>query len=514
MNTRSSRVVVVGNGMVGSRLAQELVERDLDRRVRLTVIGEEPGGAYNRMQLSNLLAGKTRAGDITLAGEAWYAAHGVQLHPGTTVTAVDRATRTVALSDGAVLPYDALVLATGSEAIVPPVPGLRAPGGELLDGAVLFRTLADCEQIDRRAAASRRAVVVGGGLLGLEAARGLAGRGVAVTVLQRAPRLMEQQLDDGAGRVLARTLRGMGIDVLADVAVTAIRGGSAVSGVALEDGTEVEADLLVLCCGVRPRVELARAAGLEVGRGVVVDDELRSVGDERVYAVGECAEHRGQTYGLVAPGWEQARVAADVLLGRPGRYTGSAVVTRLKAAGVELAAMGESVPDDDDDIRFVDGGRGVYQKLVVRDGRLVGAILLGDTRTVGTVMQHFDRGTPLPVDRSALLMVRRNAPVTSVQSPTTLPGSATICHCNGVTKTGICDAWQAGARTVGDVAARTRATTGCGTCRDSVEGLVDWLAAADAGVDESPTDDPAEHSPAGSPAADGAVAAPIEAVPV
>jgi assimilatory nitrate reductase electron transfer subunit len=192
-------------------------------------------------------------------------------------------------------------------------------------------------------------------------------------------------------------------------------------------------------------------------------------------------------------------VAADAITGRTTRYTGSAVVTRLKAAGVELAAMGQSAAEDEDDIRFVDGARGVYQKLVVRDGRLVGAILLGDTRTVGTVTQLFDRGAALPPDRASLLMVRRNAPATTVQSPTTLPGTATICHCNGVTKAGICDAWQGGARSVDEMAARSRATTGCGTCRDAVQGLVDWLAASDAGVD----------AVAGS----GAVGSEIEAVP-
>jgi assimilatory nitrate reductase electron transfer subunit len=480
----SAEVLVVGNGMVGSRVVQELLERDLDRRLRITVVGDESGGAYNRMQLSNLLAGRTHRDHITLADEAWYAAQGVTLIAGRAVTAIDRAARTVSI-DETTLPYDVLVLATGSEAVLPPIPGLARAEGRLVDGAVLFRTLSDCAEIDTRAEAAHHAIVLGGGLLGIEAARGLAGRGTRVTLLQRGPRLMEQQLDGGASRVLLRTLREMGIEVVTDAGVQSVMGDAMVRGVTLDDGTEVDGDLLVLCCGVRPRVELARGAGLDVRHGVVVDDALRSVTDERVFAVGECAEHRGRTYGLVAPGWEQARVAADAILGRPTSYAGSSVVTRLKAAGVELAAMGEAAGDDDDDIRFVDGARGVYQKLVVRDGRLVGAILLGDTRTVGTVTQLFDRGAALPLDRAALLMVRRNAPATTVQSPTTLPGAATICHCNGVTKAGICDAWQGGARSVDEIATRTRATTGCGTCRDSVAGLVDWLAASDAGVDEA-----------------------------
>jgi assimilatory nitrate reductase electron transfer subunit len=213
-------------------------------------------------------------------------------------------------------------------------------------------------------------------------------------------------------------------------------------------------------------------------------------------AIGECAEHRGRTYGLVAPVWDQARVAAAVITGdESARYAGSSMVTRLKAVGIELAAMGEQSALDDDDadddsadlVRFVDRARGVYQKLVVRDGRLVAAILLGDTRTVGTVTQLFERGATMPLDRAALLMVRRNAPVTAVQSPTSLPGRATICQCNGVTKSAICGAWEEGARSVADIASCTRATTGCGTCADTVQGLVDWLAAADPG--ERTTDD-------------------------
>jgi assimilatory nitrate reductase electron transfer subunit len=260
--------------------------------------------------------------------------------------------------------------------------------------------------------------------------------------------------------------------------------------VALDDGSALDTDLLVLCCGVRPRAELARKAGLAVAAGVVVDDRLRSSTDPRIFAIGECAEHRGQTHGLVAPSWEQARVAAQVITrpGEPVSYPGSMSVTRLKAAGIELASIGEATadqddasgdPDDAEVIRFTDSSRGVYQKLVVRDGRLTGAILLGDTRAVGTITQLFDRGAVLPADRAGLLMVRRNSPATVTQSPALLPGRATICQCNGITKAGICAAWQDGARDADEIAARTRAMTGCGTCRDAVEGIVAWLAAAD-----------------------------------
>jgi assimilatory nitrate reductase electron transfer subunit len=260
-----------------------------------------------------------------------------------------------------------------------------------------------------------------------------------------------------------------------------------VSGVRLSDGRRLPADLLVLCCGVQPRVELMRAAGLEVRDGVVVDDRLRT-SDERILAIGECAEHRGRVYGLVAPVWEQARVAAALVAdpSAPASYAGSATVTRLKAAGIELAAMGDQSRIEDADVdgegtelvTFADRGRGVYQKLVVRDGRLVAAILIGDTRNAGAVTQLYERRAVLPPDRATLLMVRRNAPATTVDSPTALPARATICQCNGVSKAEITAAFESGARSVDEVAACTRATTGCGTCRDVVCGLVDWLAAS------------------------------------
>jgi assimilatory nitrate reductase electron transfer subunit len=485
----SRRLVVVGNGMAGCRFVQEVLARDPGRRLAITVIGDEPGGAYNRLQLSNVLAGVVGVDSIELAGEQWYAARGVTLRTGVAVARIDRPGRRLRLDDGGTLPYDILVLATGSSPVLPPVAGLLRGDGQLLPGAVAFRTLKDCLAITGLAADAGSAVVLGAGVLGLETARGLAGHGLPVTLVQRGPRLMERQLDADASRVLTRTVRSLGVRLRPGAGVRAVLGDTRLSGVALDDGSTLDADLLVLCCGVRPRVELAREAGLTVAAGVVVDDQLRS-SDPRVFAVGECAEHRGRTHGLVAPCWEQARVAAQVIAGpeEAVSYRGSVTVTRLKAAGIELASLGEAAADDEDAsgdpgdvevIRFSDSSRGIYQKLVVRDGRLTGAILLGDTRTVGTITQLFDRGAALPADRSCLLMVRRDSPTTVAQSPTALPGRTTICQCNGITKAGICAAWQDGARDVAEISARTRAMTGCGTCRDAVEGIVAWLAAAD-----------------------------------
>jgi assimilatory nitrate reductase electron transfer subunit len=503
----SGRLVVVGNGMAGCRFVQEVLTRDPDRRLTITVLGDELGGAYNRLQLSNVLAGVTGVDTIELAGSQWYADQGVTLRAGTAIVGIDRLARRVHLDDGDTFPYDILVLATGSSPALPPVAGLLRDDGQLLPGAVAFRTLADCLAITRLAASAANAVVLGAGVLGLEAARGLAGRGLPVTLVQRGARLMERQLDAGASRLLTRTVRSLGVQVRPGAGVRAVRGDDRVRAVVLDDGSELDADLLVLCCGVRPRVELARGAGLAVAAGVVVDDQLRST-DPRIFAIGECAEHRGRTHGLVAPSWEQARVAAQVITcpREPASYLGSTTVTRLKAAGIELASLGEATADDEDPpceaagsaavevIRFSDSSRGIYQKLVVREGRLTGAILLGDTRAVGTITQLFDRGATLPVDRAALLMVRRNSPITVTQSPTALPGRTVICQCNGITKSVICAAWQGGARDLAEISARTRAMTGCGTCRDAVDGIVSWLAAADADSESNSGSDNAPES--------------------
>ena len=491
----SGRVVVVGNGMAGLRVVQDLLELDRDRRLRLTVVGDEPGGAYNRILLSNVVAGRTAAADVLLADESWYERNGVELRTGTAATRIDRDEHLLELSDGQAVGYDKLVLATGSRAVLPEVDGLQR-AGHLVAGAVAFRTLADCVEIDRRASGVRSAVVVGAGVLGLEAARGLAGRGLRVTLLQRGPRLLERQLDAPAARLLARSAAALGVEVRR-AGLLRVHADGGVRAIELDDGAIVETELLVLCCGVRPRAELAAAAGLTVTSGIAVDDAMRSPDDPDVLAVGDCAEHRGRVYGLVAPAWEQARVAAQTLAGTPAAYTGSREVTRLKASGLELACLGESSGDGDGDgdggddggddghddaadeiVRFSDSARRSYQKLVIRNGRLVGAILLGDTRTVGIVTQLYDRGGVVPSDRADLLLPRRDATV-ATDSPTTLPGRATICHCNGVTKSALCDAWAGGARTVDDLATATRATTGCGTCRDTVAGIAQWLAAAD-----------------------------------
>jgi assimilatory nitrate reductase electron transfer subunit len=471
------RVVVLGYGMAGSRFAEELRVRDPGHRFALTIFGAERHAAYNRVLLSDVLAGRTDPGAIALTAPGWADGAGVALRLGVTITAIDRERREVVAADGTRTPYDTLVIATGSRAFVPAIPGLDGPARP---GVTVFRTLEDCHAIIEASRATRHAVVIGGGLLGLEAARGLAGRGLDVTVVHHRGHVMDRQLDSGAGAVLRSTLGALGVRVRTGVSAAAVPGGGPVTSVRLTDGTELPAGLLVLACGVRPETHLAGAAGLDVERGIVVGDDLRSASDPDVYAIGECAQHAGQVYGLVAPAWDQARVAAARISGSDpsARYAGSRVVTRLKAAGVDLAAMGEAGDESAEVIQFSDPARGTYKKVVLRDGRVTGAIMLGQIDTVGTVTQLFDRGSVAPSDRLSLLFGDRAAPAPA-HSPALMPSAATVCQCNGVTKGQITACVLAGAVSVAEVATATRATTGCGGCRDTVEGITAWLASAE-----------------------------------
>ncbi|TNC23187.1 FAD-dependent oxidoreductase [Amycolatopsis alkalitolerans] len=474
------KVVVLGYGMAGARLADEIRRRDPDgSRVALTVVGEESEHAYNRVLLSAVVAGTMQPDLVLLHEPAWAEEHHVDLRTGVAAVDIDRERRVVTLSDESEVDYDALVLALGSKPWLPPVEGLAREDGTPAPGVVAFRTLEDCERILAESKVGAPVAVLGGGLLGLEAARGLAGRGNLVTVVHPAGHVMERQLDAGGGHVLTRLLATHGIDFRLNAAAARYLPGS---GLKLDDGSKVAADLVVVSAGVRAETELARRAGLTVDRGIVVDDTLRT-SDGRICALGDCAQHPGTVSGLVEPAWQQAAVLADLLTGArvSSRYQGTRVVTKLKARGIDLTALGDAHTDvhdpDAEVLSLTDPTGGRYTKLVIREDRVTGAILLGAPDAAATITQLYDRGVPVPADRLAVLLGRALPSGTpAAAGPADLPASAVVCRCNSVTKGRLIEAFRAGATEVTELASVTRATTGCGSCRDTVCGITDWLA--------------------------------------
>ncbi len=356
------------------RTVEEILKRSPDR-FAISVFGAEPQVNYNRILLSPLLAGETSFADIIINDRAWYEAHAIELLAGEPVVIIDRAERRVVGAQGTMRSYDLLLIATGSTPFVLPVPGATLPG------TVTFRDVADVETMLAAARRYRRAVVIGGGLLGLEAANGLIAKGMEVAVIHLMPSLMERQLDAAAGALLAADLERRGIRIHTGANTTAVLGTDRAEGVRLDDGSVLAADLVVMAAGIRPNIELARASGLACHRGMVVDDALRT-SDRRIFAVGECVEHRGVTHGLVAPLWEMAAVCADQLSGiATSRYEGSVPATTLKVTGIDLFSAGDIAGEaGSENIVFRDVGRGVYKRLLIKDDRLRGVVLYGDAR--------------------------------------------------------------------------------------------------------------------------------------
>ncbi|MGI8806556.1 MAG: nitrite reductase large subunit NirB, partial [Acidimicrobiales bacterium] len=403
------------------------------------------------------------------------------------VTEIDRWAKKVFADDGTVVAYDKLIVATGSRPFFPPIDGLMAADGSRKDGVFGFRTIDDCNEMTSYAEGHRRVAVVGGGLLGLEAARGMLNRGLEVHVVHQSPHLMNQQLDAQGAAVLKTTVEKLGLHLHLDTVTVAMLGANEVTGLAFADGTSLACDMVIVACGIRPNSELAARGGFTVERGIVVDDQMRSIDDLDVYAVGECAQHRGQVYGLVAPLWEQAKVLADHVTARnlDAAYRGSKLATKLKVMGVELAVMGVKAPEHDDDefLQFSEPRRGVYKTIVVRDGKLIGAALLGDLGKVSFLTQAFDRGTPLPQERLSL-MFDLGTPTPGVGIDE-LADDAQACNCNGVSKGSIVACVTAGTRTVKGVMDATRAGTGCGACKELVGQIVDWATDGAAEADPS-----------------------------
>jgi len=458
IDSATRKLVVVGNGMAATRLVEELVRRGAPYAV--TVVGDETGPAYNRILLSAVLEGSHPRGELVLRDEAWYAGHGVRLLTGTRVVRVDRDMRAVFLRGGEQLPYDELVMATGSVPALPPIRGLLDAAGELIPQVHAFRSLADCDGLVEALPGVRRAVVVGGGLLGLQVARALGMRGVEVDIVEAAPHLMASHIGEPAGKVLRRSLEQLGCEVYPEVRAVRLSG----RGLHLDTGYVLETDMVVLAAGGRPATSLAKDCGLFVRRGIVVGADLASVTDPHVHALGDCAEYRGRTTGFVSPGWEQARILAARLVGEDVAYSGSRTVARLRAAGLEVAIMGEPEKALGQVVEMVNPVRGSYRKLVVRDGVIQAAVLLGDLSRIGLLTQLYDRQTVLGAAEPGELLLG-DRPVG--ESSVALPDDAEVCACAGVSAGRIraCSGFA-------DVVAATRATTGCGGCADTVRTLL------------------------------------------
>ncbi|MBN8924043.1 MAG: NAD(P)/FAD-dependent oxidoreductase [Rhodanobacter sp.] len=397
MSRPRPRLVVVGNGMAGIRTVEELLQL-APQLYDITVFGAEPHGNYNRILLSMLLSGEKRPEELVLNAPAWYAAHGIELHAGDPVVAVDRSRRVVRSRRGVLRPYDRLLVATGSRPATLPVPGSGLPG------VVCFRNIHDVERMLESAGRYRRAAVIGGGLLGIEAANGLARRGMQVTLIHRSHVLLNQQLDGDAANLLARNLEGRGLALRLGAETSAFEGARRVERVRLADGSHVDADLVVIAIGVQPDTALMRASGLYCERGIVVDDTLQTY-DPHVYAVGECVQHRQLTFGLVAPVWEQARVCASHLarLGHR-RYRTRQSDARLKVTGIDLYSAGDFLGGcGTEDLVLRDPRRGIYKRLVLSGNRLAGVVLYGDARDGGWYFDLINHGTDVGPWRDRLL---------------------------------------------------------------------------------------------------------------
>ena len=471
----TQRLVVVGNGMAPGRVLDHLFNRD-PQAFRVTIFNAEPRVNYDRIMLSPVLSGEKDFTDIVIHDDAWYGERGITLHRGCKVVHIDRQARRVVGADGTVAEYDRLLLATGSTPIMLPLPGIDLPG------VMTYRDLDDVDAMVAAAASQRRAVVIGGGLLGLEAAAGLHQRGMETAVVHLAPTLMERQLDPAAGYLLEQAITARGIAVHTKANTHAILGDDRVRAVRLDDGTEIPADIVVMAVGIRPSAELARSAGLEVNRGVVVDDGM-ATSDPEILSVGECVEHRGACYGLVAPLYEMAKVAAARLLGDgTAAYTGSVTSTKLKVTGIDLFSAGDFADGEDrEEIVLRDARRGVYKRLVIADNRIVGAVLYGDTRDGSWFFDLLKSGTDISDLRETLIFGQSyagGAPLDPTEAVAALPADAEICGCNGVCKQTILDAIAGNGLTdVRGVRAHTKASASCGSCT----GLVEHLLAATLG---------------------------------
>ena len=466
----TERLVIIGNGMAPGRMLEHLFEL-APGRFRVTIFNAEPRVNYDRIMLSPVLSGEKRFEEIVIHGDGWYVANGITLYKGHRIVAIDRAAKTVTSSHGVTEPYDRLVIATGSSPFILPVPGKD------LAGVLSYRDLDDVEAMILAAQAGVKAVVIGGGLLGLEAAAGLRAQGMAVRVVHLMPTLMERQLDPAAGYLLQKALEKRGIEVITGATTRAIRGENRVEGVELADGRIIEAGLVVMAAGIRPSADLARDAGIAVGRGILVDAQM-TTSDPAILALGECAEIEGRVYGLVAPLYQMAEVAARSLAGAPGKgFTHSDTPTKLKVTGIDLYSVGDFADGEGrDEIVLRDAAAGVYKRLVLKDNRILGAVLYGETADGGWFGDLLKKGADVSAMRDTLIFgqsYQGGAPLDPMAAVAALPDDAEICGCNGVCKGKITGAIvERGLTTIDDVRAHTKASSSCGSCTGLVEQLM------------------------------------------
>ncbi|MBZ9964557.1 nitrite reductase large subunit NirB [Mesorhizobium sp. BR1-1-2] len=466
----TEKLVIIGNGMAPGRMLEHLLEK-APGRFQVTIFNAEPRVNYDRIMLSPVLSGEKAYEEIIIHGDGWYIKHGITLYKGHKIVAIDRQAKTVTSDHGVTEPYDKLVIATGSVPFIIPVPGHNLPG------VLTYRDLDDVQAMMLAAQSRAKAVVIGGGLLGLEAAAGLNAQGMDVTVLHVMPTLMERQLDPAAGYLLQRAVEQRGIKVITKANTQAITGNGKVERVELADGTVIPATLVVMAVGIRPNAALAKEAGIAVNRGIVVDPGMRS-NDPDIYALGECAEVNGQVYGLVAPLYEMARVTASQLAGdESAAFVHSDTPTKLKVTGIDLFSLGDFADGEDrQEIVLRDAAAGVYKRLVLKDDRIIGTVLYGETSDGAWFNDLKKKQTDISQMRDTLIFgqsYQGGAPLDPMAAVAALPDDAEICGCNGVCKGKITGAITAGGLTsLDDVRAHTKASASCGSCTGLVEKLM------------------------------------------
>ncbi|MGJ9383872.1 nitrite reductase large subunit NirB [Salipaludibacillus sp. CF4.18] len=460
------KLVMIGNGMAGVRSIKEILKRD-PQKYEITIIGDEPHPNYNRIMLSNVLQGKTVLNEIIINDLSWYEENKITLLTGERVVTIDRTEKIIKTDKGNVVSYDELILATGSDSFILPLPGKD------LEGVIGFRTIEDTEKMIEFARTKKKAVVIGGGLLGLEAAKGLIDRGMEVYVVHLLPTLMEQQLDAPAARMLKKDLEKQGMKFKMEKQTVEILGNACVDGIRFKDEEELACDLVVMAVGIRPNVSLAKESGLEVKRAIVVDDHMRTT-DPSIYAVGECAEHQGIAYGLVAPLYEQGRALADQLTGIQGTgYHGTILSTQLKVAGCDLFSGGKIQEDDDTDAIVVqDAVARVYKKILVTNNKVVGIVLYGDASDGNRLFSMLKKGTDISEFTTASVLQKAGEEDDSAMLAE-MPAEETVCGCNGVTKGKIVQSiLEESLTSFDEVKTCTKAGASCGKCRPVVEGIL------------------------------------------